>query len=115
MARGRRKWKPKETLEYESLLDLILDKRIYLVNYYGFVVKMNTTWTDWVRDRLTHVGQNAVGIMFGGCLVILPADVAVNNLGYLRPVGGAPKTFARDRKGYACVRSTEGPARDVRR
>ena len=86
MARGRRKWKPKETLEYESLLDLILDEGIYLVNYYGFVVEMNTTWTDWVRDCLTHVGQNAIGIMFGGCLVILPADVAVKNLGYLRPV-----------------------------
>ena len=35
---------------------------------------------------MTHVGQNAVGIMFGGCLVILPADVAVKILGYLRPV-----------------------------
>ena len=42
---------------------------------------------DGARDRLTHVGQNAVGIMFRGCLVILPADVAVKILGYLRPVG----------------------------
>ena len=40
-----------------------------------------------MRERLAHVGANAVGIMFGGCLVVLPADVAVKNLGFLRPMG----------------------------
>ena len=37
------------------------------------------------------VGENVVGIMFGGCLVLLPADVAVKNLGYLRPAS-VPRT-----------------------
>ena len=87
MARRRRKWKPKETSEYETLLDLVLGEDIYLVNYYGIVSKLQCMFTDFVRDRLKHVGQNAIGIMFGGCLVVLPADVAVKNLGYLRPVG----------------------------
>ena len=68
-------------------MDLVLGKDIYLVNYYGFVSQLKCTFTDYVRDRLQHVGQNAIGIMFGGCLVILPAGVAVKNLGYLRPVG----------------------------
>ena len=86
MARRRRKWKPKDTVEYITLLDLVLGEDIYLVNYYGFVSKLNFTFTDFVRDRLQHVGQNAIGIIFGGCLVALPADVAVENLGYLRPV-----------------------------
>ena len=93
MARRRLKWKPKETFEYEetyeyeTLLDLVLGEDIYLVNYYGFLSKLNCTLSDFVRDRLKHVGQNAIGIMFGGCLVVLPADVAVKNRGYLRPVG----------------------------
>ena len=87
MAKGRRKWQRKREWQYATILELVLNEDIYLVNYYGFVFKMNGTWTDFVCDRLTHVGQNAVGIMFGGCLVIPPADVAVKNLGYLRPVG----------------------------
>ena len=98
MARRRLKWKPKETseyeetYEYETLLDLVLGEDIYLVNYYGFLSKLNCTLLDFVRDRLKHVGQNAIGIMFGGCLVVLPADVAVKNLGYLRPVGVPRRT-----------------------
>ena len=88
MTRRRRKWKPKETLdEYMTLLDLVLGEDIYPVNYYGFVSQLKCTFTDYVRYRLQHVGQNAIGIMFGGCLVVLPADVAVKNLGYLPPVG----------------------------
>ena len=92
MARRRLKWKPKETseyeetYEYETLLDLVLGEDIYLVNYYGTVSKLPCMFTDSVRNGLKHVGQNAIGIMFGGCLVVLPADVAVKNLGYLRPV-----------------------------
>ena len=87
MARRRRKWKPKETFEYETLLDLVLGEDIYLVNLYGDVFKIAGKATDSVSDSLTRVGQNAVGIVFGGCLVLLPADVAVKNLGYLRPTG----------------------------
>ena len=77
------KWKD----EYATLLELVIDEHIYLVNYYGFLFDMAITWKDFVRERLAHVGANAVGIMFGGCLVVLPADVAVKNLGFLRPVG----------------------------
>ena len=87
MARRRREWVPKETSEYKTLVDLVLGEDIYLVNYYGFVCQLRCTFTDYVRDRLQHVGQNAIGLLFGGCLVVLPADVAVKNLGYLRPVG----------------------------
>ena len=87
MARRRREWVPKETSEYKTLLDLVLGEDIYLVNYYGFVSRLNCTIAIHVQDRLRNTGQNAIGIMFGGCLVVLPADVAVKNLGYLRPVG----------------------------
>ena len=73
--------------EYATLLELVIDEDIYLVNYYGFLFDMAITWKDFVRERLAHVGANAVGIMFGGCLVVLPADVAVKNLGFLRPMG----------------------------
>ena len=99
MARGRRKRKRRRNFDYATLLDLVLDEDIYLVNYYGFVFKMNGTWTDFVLDRLTQVGQNAVGIVFGGCLVLLPADVAVKNLGYLRPVGVPRSNSLVTRKG----------------
>ena len=87
MAKGRRNNKRKGRHTYATIIELVLDEEIYLVNYYGFVLKMNGTWTDFVHERLTYVGQHTVGIMFGGCLVLLPADVAVKNLGYLRPVG----------------------------
>ena len=87
MARRRREWVPKETSDYKTLLDLVLGEDIYLVNYYGFVSKLNCTIAVHVQGRLRNAGQNAIGIMFGGCLVVLPADVAVKNLGYLRPVG----------------------------
>ena len=87
MARRRREWVPKETSEYKTLLDLVLGEDIYLVNYYGLVSKLNCTIAVHVQYRLRNVGKNAIGIMFGGCLVVLPADVAVKNLGYLRPVG----------------------------
>ena len=85
MASRKREWKPKETFEYPTLLDLVLREDIYLINYYGFVYELSCTFADHLRDRLQHVGQNAIGIMFGGCLVVLPADVALKNLGYLRP------------------------------
>ena len=99
MAKGRRKWPRKREWQYATILELVLNEDIYLVNYYGFVFKMNGTWTDFVCDRLTHVGQNAVGIVFGGCLVLLPADVAVNKLGYLRPVGVPRRKPLVSRKG----------------
>ena len=82
MARRRRKWKPKETSGYNTLLDLVLGEDIYLVNYYGFVSTFNCDDTDFVRERLKHVGQNTIGIMFGGCLVVLLARVAVKNFAY---------------------------------
>ena len=85
MPSRKREWKPKETDEYWTLLDLALREDIYLINYYGFVYEVSCTFADHLRDRLQHVGQNAIGIMFGGCLVVLPADVALKNLGYLRP------------------------------
>ena len=87
MARRRREWVPKETSEYKTLLDLVLGEDIYLVNYYGLVSMLNCTFAGHVQYHLRNVGKNAIGIMFGGCLVVLPADVAVKNLGYLRPVG----------------------------
>ena len=99
MARRRRKWKPKETFEYETLLDLVLGEDIYLVNYYGFVSTLHCMLTHFVRDRLKHVGQHAIGIMFGGCLVVLPADVAVKNLCYLRPTGVPRRQPLVTRKG----------------
>ena len=34
---AEREWKPKETSEYQTLLDLVLSEDIYLINYYGFV------------------------------------------------------------------------------
>ena len=74
-------------LQYATLLQLIPDEDMYLVNYYGFVFKMNGTWTVFLNDRLAHVGQHSVGIMSGGCLVVPPADVALHNLDFLRPVG----------------------------
>ena len=100
---------------YATLLELVIDEDIYLVNYYGFLFDMAVTWKDFVRERLAHVGANAVGIMFGSCLVVLPADVAVKNLNFPRPVGGTPQSFASNKKGYACVRFTEGLARPVSR
>ena len=87
MARPRREWVPKETAEYRTLLELVLAEDIYLVNYYGVVSMLNGTFADIMQYHLRNVGKNAIGIMFGGCLVVLPADVAVKNLGYLRPVG----------------------------
>ena len=102
MARRRRQWKPKEepakqwkpkeepakeASQYKTLLDLVLGEDIYLVNYYGFVCQLRYTFPDHLQDGLKLVGQNAIGILFGGCLVVLPASVAVKNLGYLRPVG----------------------------
>ena len=99
MVRRRRKWKPKETSGYKTLLDLVLGEDIYLVNYYGFVSNFNCDDTDFVRERLKHVGQNTIGIMFGGCLVVLPADVAVKKLGYLRPVGVPRRASLVTRKG----------------
>ena len=73
--------------KYATILDFVRREDIYLVNIYGFVFKFDRTPTDFVSNSLTHVGQKAVGIVFGGCLVLLPADVAVKNLGYLRPKG----------------------------
>ena len=70
-----------------------------MVNMYGVVFKIDGATTDFVSDSLTHVGQNAVGIVFGGCLVLLPADVAVKNLGYLRPVGVPRRKPLVTRKG----------------
>ena len=90
MARPRREWVPKETDEYRTLLELARGEDIYLVNYYGVVSMlcgMCGTFSDTMQSHLKNVGKNAVGIMFGGCLVVLPADVAIKNLGYLRPVG----------------------------
>ena len=68
--------------EYAELLELVIDEDIYLGNYYGFLFDMTITWKDFVRERLALVGANAVGIMFGGCLVVLLADVAVKNFAY---------------------------------
>ena len=79
MARGRRRRRRK----YATILDFVGRDDIYLVNIYGTVFKIDRKPTDFVSDSLTHVRQNAVGIVFGGCLVLLPADVVVKNLGYL--------------------------------
>ena len=88
MARARREWVPKETAdEYRTLLELAKGEDIYLVNYYGVVSMLSGTFSDIMQYHLKNVGKNAIGIMFGGCLVVLPADVAIKNLGYLRPTG----------------------------
>ena len=92
MARRRRKCKRKEepaeeASQYKTLLDLVRGEDIYLVNYYGFVCTLRCTIPDYLQNGLKLVGQNAIGILFGGCLVVLPASVAVKNLGYLRSVG----------------------------
>ena len=86
MARGRRRRRRRKRHKYKTLLDFVRREDIYLVNLYGNVFKIAGTATDSVSDSLTRVGQNAVGIVFAGCLVLLPADVAVKNLGYLRQV-----------------------------
>ena len=84
----------KETCEkwYATLFELVTSEDIYLVNFYGKVYKLDDGEpNELLRRRLVGVGKNVVGIMFGGCLVLLPADVAVKNLGYLRPVS-VPRT-----------------------
>ena len=87
MARGWRKRRRRRRHKYATLLDFVRREDIYLVNLYGNLFKIAGTATDSVSDSLTRAGQNAVGIVFGGCLVLLPAHVAVKNLGYLRPTG----------------------------
>ena len=53
-----------------------------MVNIYGTVFKIDRKPTDFVSDSLTHVGQNAVGIVFGGCLVAVAAtDPAGDTVG----------------------------------
>ena len=84
----------KETCDkwYATLFELVTSEDIYLVNFYGKVYKLDDGEpNELLRRRLVGVGKNVVGIMFGGCLVLLPADVAVKNLGYLRPVS-VPRT-----------------------
>ena len=77
---------------YATLLELVNSEDIYLVNFYGGVYKLDDgAPNELLRRRLWGVGENVVGIMFGGCLVLLPADVAVKNLGYLRPAS-IPRT-----------------------
>ena len=82
-----------ETFErrYATLIELVDDEDIYLINFYGRVYKLDGTHRDFLDDRLREVRKNAIGMLFGGCLVLLPADVAVKNLGYLRPVS-VPRT-----------------------
>ena len=77
----------KETFEkgYATLFELVTSEDIYLINFYGRPYKLEGVPKELLRDRLVGVGKNILGIMFGGCLVLLPVDVAVNNLGYLRP------------------------------
>ena len=98
MGRRKRKSKHWRKRKPDTLVELILDENIYLVNYYGLVWK-TTSWSDWVLDSLTRVGENVVGIMFGSCLVLLPADVAVKNLDYLRPVEVPRREPLRTRTG----------------
>ena len=84
----------KETCEegYATLLELVTSEDIYLVNFYGKVYKLDDgAPNELLRRRLWRVGKNVVGIIFGSCLVLLLADVAVKNLGYLRPAS-VPRT-----------------------
>ena len=79
---------------YATILELVTNEHIYLINFYGRIYELDggrDVLRDLLDDRLVGVGKNVVGIMFGGCLVLLPADVAVKNLGYLRPVS-VPRT-----------------------
>ena len=78
MARGRRRRRRK----YATILDVVGREDIYLVNMYRTVFKIDGKPTDLVSDSLTHVGQNAVGIVLGGCLVAVAAtDPAGDTVG----------------------------------
>ena len=77
----------KETFEkgYATLFELATSEDIYLINFYAGPYKLEGVPKELLRDLLVGVGKNILGIMFGGCLVLLTVDVAVKNFGYLRP------------------------------
>ena len=62
-----------------------------MINFYGNVYKRNDTSREFLDVRLREVRNQVIGMLFGGCLVLLPADVVVENLGHLRPVS-VPRT-----------------------
>ena len=90
----------KDTFErgYGTLFELVTSEDIYLINFYGRPYKLEGVPKELLRDLLVGIGKTMIGIMFGGCLVLLPVDVAVKNFGYLRP---------SDRDRNSCLRSTE--------
>ena len=105
---AEREWKPKETSEYQTLLDLVLSEDIYLINYYGFVyVLICTFFRLFARSPAacrTERHRYNVRRLFG-CTTCKRGskEPRLPTTNY-----DTPTSSASDKKGDACVRSTEG-------
>ena len=71
--------------EYETLVELMEWEGVYLVNYFGVIWQLARCERRGLDDPLRKAQGDVVGLLFAGCLVILPRDVAIQNLDYLVP------------------------------
>ena len=73
---------------YVDLVDLIQQNEIYAVFHCGsawiFPGRSSDDYTP-MAQVLGRAGVHVTGLVFANCLVLLPTDVAVQNLEYLKP------------------------------
>ena len=79
---------------------------IYMINFYGRPYKLEGVPKELLSDLLVGVGKNVLAIMFGGCLVLLPVDVA-KELRIFATSQCTQNWLASDRDRNSCLRSTE--------
>ena len=69
---------------YVDLVELIMKEDVQHVVHSGYVWRP-TVDMERIMRHLTRTTDNLTGLIFANCLVLLPSDVAVQNLEYLAP------------------------------
>ena len=76
---------------YASLYELAYGEGVFFVNWGGMMYRTHDVCDDRLSRKLSEAGCNLTALLFAGCLAVLPADVAMQNLGYCRPTD-VPRT-----------------------